>query len=239
MAEVIGSKRLANLSVRDSSFIEMFLSIRNLGVFYGASQESEYGPVKQLGFYEALDEAFNQRIKKPIERWTIFAPPETCFFQPYTRPEAAKSILFGLILPAAAIISGLGLIALHTVNPIGILVYFCLPAVVELISGLVGLGQALWHQLKVYMASNDEDSLAAQALAERYFIDALVRFALVIPLAAVSLIATPLDLIRFFTRGISTLIHGLLPTEPSQQEMDQIGMGHQLGNEFDSTPSPI
>ncbi|OGV49568.1 MAG: hypothetical protein A3F46_10830 [Legionellales bacterium RIFCSPHIGHO2_12_FULL_42_9] len=79
----------------------------------------------------------------------------------------------------------------------------CVPSAVELISGFVSLGQSLYHKVK----SKPNLTAEGRARAGEYFQDAVTRFALVIPLAMVSLAAVPAEFIRFFTRCIATLVH--------------------------------
>jgi hypothetical protein len=198
---------LAAMPVEDSCFAEVFLSIRSLGIFYGTDNKGQRDSCL-LSIQKALD----NRIGNPVVKWC--EDPHTCFFKPYTKPiEGINAFVNGFFTPVCTLISGLGLLWAAT-NPVWLLIQLCGPAIIELCAGLVSLGQALWYQVKAV----HYESAADQEEADAYFLDALTRFALTIPLAVASLIATPLDFVRFLTRAIATLIDVTINDVPQEKE---------------------
>lgn len=187
---------LANLPVQDSSFTEVFLSLRNLGVFYGTDNKGQHD-----SYLFSIQKALETRIEQPIVKWC--EDPHTCFFKPYSgKKEGLSAFINGFFNPLWVVVCGLGLVGAAAANPVSLLTQFCTPSIIELIVGIVGLAQALWYQMKswYYQSEADYDE------ATTYFLDAVTRFALIIPLAVVTLISGPLDFVRYITRCIATLI---------------------------------
>ena len=205
--EKIKSDILAAMPVEDSCFAEVFLSIRSLGIFYGTDNNGQ-----RDSCLSSIQKALDNRIGNPVVKW--YEDPHTCFFKPYTKPlEGFNAFVNGFFTPVWTLISGLGILWAAS-NPAWLLLQLCGPAIIELCSGIVSLGQALWYQVKAMHYESPED----QEEANVYFLDALTRFALVVPLAIVTLIATPLDFVRFITRSIATLVDVTVNDVPKEKE---------------------
>jgi hypothetical protein len=196
MTKKIGSPFIAALPVQDSSFVETFFALNHLGMFYGTDEHNQ-----RQDYLPTILEALNERISVPIAKWS--ADPKTCFFKPYfNRTEAMNGFMNGFLTPLCGILAGFGVLGVWSAHPAAIIALFCGPALIELVAGIVGLGQAFWHQMKAfcYQSASEQNEAAA------YFLDAVTRFALVVPLAVVSFASVPFELVRFLTRGISTLM---------------------------------
>jgi hypothetical protein len=217
----IGSPKIAELALRDSSFTEVFLSLRSLGIFYGTHQDG-----KRDDFVPTFKKAVYDRIAAPVTYWK--SDLKSCFFKPYeNRNEGVNALGLGLIVPLMTLLTGLGVITagFSLVNLLG---FFSLPAFVELAAGIVGLCQAAWYQAKaVYYVKDDEKNEEAQELAKSYFLDAGVHLALVLPMLFVTLVSAPFDLARFITRTIATFVDCLTPTKVSSEE-SEINDEHQF-----------
>lgn len=199
------SGNLTTVEAYDRSFTETFLSIRTLGYFYGTSTVD--GIHSRSDYLTALQQACKERIKDPIHIWTH--DYGHCFFTPYVFKDTPSAVALGLIKPLVAAACVIGLIGLYSVSPVLALAAFCLPAVTEFITGIIGLALAGWHQAKAFCYSvvgNADRAEQEHDEAASYFLDATVRIVLAIPLAAVSAVATPLDLVRFVTRGLATIV---------------------------------
>lgn len=208
MSKKIGSPLIATIPVQDSSFAETFFALNHLGMFYGTDEQNQ-----RQGYLPTIQEALSERIKAPIVNW--YADPKTCFFKPYfNRTELMNGFMNGFLTPLCGILAGFGVLGVWSAHPAAIIALFCGPALIELVAGIVGLGQAFWHQMKAF----GYQSASEQNVAAAYFLDAITRFALVIPLAVVSLASVPLELVRFLTRGISTLIACVPVSEEVENE---------------------
>lgn len=208
----IVSPFFATLPVQDSSFAETLFAFNHLGMFYGTDENNQ-----RQDYLPTIIEALDERIGTPIAKWT--ANPRDCFFRPYfNRMEAANGFLNGFLTPLCGILAAFGVLGVWSAHPAAIIALFCGPAIIELIAGIVGLAQAFWHQMKAfYYQSASEQNEAAS-----YFLDAVTRFALVIPLAVVSLVSAPFELVRFLTRGISTLMACLPESEEGLNEQSDL-----------------
>ncbi|MBA2656714.1 MAG: hypothetical protein H0U70_06965 [Tatlockia sp.] len=195
------ASQLNNIVVEDSSFAEVFLYLSDLGVLYGSKDNGRCDD-----YLTTLKNVFYERIVTPINTWSDL---KTCFFKPYTNTrEDIKAGVWGFILPVMAVITGLGIFTVSA-SYIPLMAFFALPAIIELLAGIVSLGMATWYSVKAIILRNDPPkSSAANDDADAYFLDAMIRFSLVIPLAIVSLASCPFELVRFITRSISTLING-------------------------------
>ncbi|MBA3537641.1 MAG: hypothetical protein H0T84_13710 [Tatlockia sp.] len=218
----IGSPKIAELAFRDSSFTEVFLSLRSLGIFYGTDK---YGTRENFGV--ALKKALNERIIDPVIYWKNDL--KNCFFKPYeNKNEGVNALGLGLIVPLMTLLTGLGVITAGF-SLINLLGFFSLPAFVELAAGIVGLCQAAWYQAKaIYYIKDEVQNNEAQELAKSYFLDAGVHFALVLPMLFVTLVSAPFDLARFITRTIATFIDCLTPTKAFSLEEPEINDEHHF-----------
>lgn len=211
---------LATLPVQDSSFAEVFLAVRSLGILYGTDK---YG--QRDSYLSSIQKALSNRIEQPILKW--YEDPRTCFFKPYSNPlEGIQAAFMGFLNPICVVVCGLGLLGVWAANPLSLLTQLCSPAILELIAGIVSLGQALWYKIKGthYKSAADDEEAAV------HFLDAVTRFALVLPLAAVSLIAAPLDFVRFITRAIATLVDVIVSKDENAEKMDARLNGLALTN---------
>lgn len=196
----IGSPQIAAIPLRDSSFLEVFTDLRKLGYFYGTEVDG-----KRNDFFPVLQRALLERITKPIEYWK--SDLKSCFFKPYTdKKEAVNALALGVGLRILTVLAGLS-IFLSGVSLFCLIVFFSLPAFVEFATGIVGLCQAGYHQIRALSnRDNKSQNFAAEELAKSYLLDAGIHFALVIPIAFVSFASMPFDLIRFVTRSVASLI---------------------------------
>ncbi|MBA2711631.1 MAG: hypothetical protein H0U57_13710 [Tatlockia sp.] len=210
----LGSPRIAGYGLRDSSFMEIFIDIRNLGIFYGTQVDG-----KRDKFLPTVEVALLQRIATPIMMWK--KDLKSCFFKPYVdKKEGVNAIALGLAVPLLTVLTGLG-VALAAFSPPCLLILFTLPAFIELAAGIVGLFQAAWHQFSAIHYRNDANKYNhEQELAKSYFLDSAVHFALILPLAFVTLVSTPFELIRFITRSVSTLVDQITPKRESKEELE-------------------
>ncbi|MBA2652688.1 MAG: hypothetical protein H0U73_10535 [Tatlockia sp.] len=200
----ITSPKIAATRVDDSSITEELLNIPELGKLLGTRQDGSHDD-----FGTTVKTMLHERIGKPIGKWV--AEPRSFFFKQYTKQETVKAVLLGFVAPLMTLLTGFGVISISLMLP-NLLGFFALPATIELLAGIVSLGQAAWSKAwAVYYRANPEQSSAMNQDAEDYFNDFIVRFALVVPLAIVSFLSAPVDLIRFLTRSISTLIYGFRP----------------------------
>lgn len=133
-------------------------------------------------FYTPAD-AFNRRICGPLT--TCFSTPRHFFFRPYgSGASAVDGFISGLFIP--------GLCVLNPVAAVGV----CIGALIELVLGFAFAVKALVHAVK-----------GETAMAKQYAWDGLSRLMLSPVLALLSIISMPIEMIRFFTRSISTLIN--------------------------------
>lgn len=219
----ISSFELAYLPIKDSSFTESFVSLKTHGVFYGTDTNNQ-----REGYLVSVQKALEERIKDPIMTWC--KDPKTCFFKPYqdTR-EGFDGLTSGVVNPLLAVLCGLGFFGAWATHPAAIIALFCTPALFELVAGVVGLIKSAWYQLKyLYTHAEEEQNEAAT-----YFLDAMTRLALVLPLAIVSLISAPFEFIRFITRSLSSIVTYLADTS------DSIPESEPLSSRTDSTCSDI
>lgn len=185
----------APLKCENVSFTTRIFSPRHLGLFYGTDIEDV-----RNGYGSTLLDALRERIAAPVDE--VWQHKRACFFKPYQSVrQGVGGALDGLLLPAMTTIQALGLLGTFG-SPYGVIGAACFSAAVELISGVLSLGQSLYHKIKY----SPNQTVEERARAGEYFQDAVTRFALVIPLAMVSLVAVPAEFIRFFTRCIASLV---------------------------------
>lgn len=189
-------KDLVNLpqpKLEDSGFLERIMSTRNLATFYGVDN---YG--NRAGYVEACSDAIKNRIQAPFTE--LWQQRRACFFKPYQSvTEGLLGFIDGIPNVVFNVLAGLGIFG----NMYVMIAATCLPAIIELVSAVVSLSQALFYQLKTLSPL----SIGDQATASEYLQDGVTRLALVIPLALVSVAATLIGVMRFFTRSTSTLVH--------------------------------
>jgi hypothetical protein len=131
-------------------------------------------------FYTPRD-AFKNRIGAPLT--TCVSDLKNHFFRPYASGASFfDGFAFGFFIPS--------LTALSPAAAIGA----CLSALGELVIGMGALLKSLF-----YLAKGDT------GLAKRYALDGITRVMLSPVLAIVSLLAMPVEVVRFFTRTIVTL----------------------------------
>ena len=204
----VSNPLIAALPLVESSFTETFLALRDLGIFYGTDTQGNHD-----SFMDAIQKALQRRIGEPIGK--CVTDPRTCFFKPYAnKPEAANGFMYGIVNPLFVILAGLGYLGAWASNPASLIAMLCSPAIMELLVGFFGLLHGLSHQAKFCHGSD----VSEQDEARAYFLDAGVRFVLVIPLALVCLIAAPAECARFFTRAVWSLIDCL----PKQAEAEEV-----------------
>lgn len=194
-------KRLAKVAEKpeskceDMSFSSRVLSVRHLGLFYGTDSDHV-----RNGYGATLVDAIKVRIGAPVS--DVWQHRRACFFKPYQSVgQSVVGAFDGLLLPAMTAVQALGLLGAMG-SPYGVIGAACFPAAVELISGFVSLGQSLYHKIKY----SPNQTAGERARVGEYFQDAVIRIALVIPLAMVSLVTVPAEFIRFFTRCVASLV---------------------------------
>ncbi len=204
----ISNAQFAAAPLGDSSFIETFLAVRDWGIFYGTDDLGNHDH-----FVDAIVKALQRRIGEPVGKWV--ANPRTCFFKPYdNKQEAANGFMHGIVNPLFVILGGLGYLGAWASNPVSLIAMLCAPAIMELLVGFFGLLNGLYRQAKFCHGSD----VSEQEEARAYFLDAGLRFVLVIPLALVCLLSSPVECARFFTRAVSSLIDCL----PKQAEAEEV-----------------
>ncbi len=182
---------IAKPKIEDSSFLEQLLGMQSLAQFYGTDQNNN-----QAGYGATLLDALNNRIMEPVVG--LWQQGHSCFFKPYeTITQGFQGFLNGPPNVVLTLLAALGIYG----NIYLMATLSCLPAIISLIAGIVSLGQALFYKIK----SSNQD-IEIQSKASEYLLDAVTRFALIVPLAVLSILATPIDFIRFFTRSIATLV---------------------------------
>jgi hypothetical protein len=128
-------------------------------------------------------QAIETRVFGPVK--TVFNNPKNHFFKRY---ESAASfvdgVVHGLFIPTLTVFSPSAAIGA------------CLAAISELIIGIGSLGKAIYH-----LAKGETNK------AKQYAWDGLSRLMLSPIMAVVSLLAMPVEVIRFFTRSIASLVH--------------------------------
>jgi hypothetical protein len=190
----------------DATFISVLLNPQDIRSFYGTDKNSQ-----STTYSNSISLAMQDRIVKPISeagyhwRSQFFKPysPYTAFNRPVT---TAHNVINGFLAgPGLAIFLIIGALGIFS-NPYSALIAAAIPAVKELVVGIVSLCQGL-HRLRT-----------GDPTANRYFLDAATRFALVLPLAIVSTAALPFEVVRFVTRSVASLFYlatGLKISEPT------------------------
>lgn len=217
----IGSPKIAALPFYNSSFMEVFMDIRTLGFFYGTDVDGT-----RNDFNPAFKQALIERIGIPILHWKD--KPKSCFFKPFAdKKEGVHALAFGLVVPLLTLVVGLG-VALSAFSLPTLIVFFTLPAFIELVAGIVSLCQAALHQLRaIHYRENEFVSEQAQELAKSYLLDSGIHFALVLPMMLITLLTTPFELVRVVTRSIATLVDYISPKKlESNEEPEDFETGH-------------
>lgn len=159
-------------------------SWNSFGYFYGTDINGE-----REGYGSSIRRALTNRVVTPIrEGWDN---PRGYFFKPYRSPMD----IFNTAM-AGPVTAGLLTSALIFGSPFLMLLFICLPAVIELVTCITSIVQSLFHATK----SLCTDRTNERAKANEYLLDATTRLALVIPLALLCVAAVPFETVRFFTR---------------------------------------
>ena len=158
------------------------------------------------GYGSTLLDALHSRIKAPVtECWQ---QRRACFFKPYQSLwQGVGGAFDGLYLPVFTALSALELLGIFGGSPYVMVAVACIPAVFELISGFVSLGQSLYYKVKF----SHNQTAEKRARSGEYFQDAIIRFAMVIPLAVVSMLAVPVEFIGDWERAFLEEMKGVKP----------------------------
>lgn len=149
-------------------------------------------------FYTPTD-AFENRIFAPIA--TIFNNKKNHFFKSYESGASfVDGLVYGLLLP--------GLTAISPSAAVGV----CIAALMELVIGIGSMAKACFYSCK-----------GETEKAKRYAWDGLSRIMMFPALLVTSLFAMPVEVIRFLTRSIATLVELAKPslTLPPAQSVVQ------------------
>lgn len=177
----------------DGAYIDHLISLPNLASFYGTDVDGNRG-----GYGATFYDAFKSRIANPVTHcWHQRRP---FFLKPYSSFSQVLADFFAVVPNIVlSLLAGLGIFG----NFYLVVAAACIPAVIELVSGIIGLGQAFYYKCKSIIYKSDEE----QERASQYFQDAITRLVLVVPLAVVSLTVAPIiGLIRLVTRSIATIV---------------------------------
>ena len=182
----------------DSACLKEFIE-PNILRFYGTDLDGN-----RTTYLNSISNAMRERIFNPVREGV--AHPRADFFKPFPAKSAGMVEFLGQPI-GAAIGVGLaaGFITAATLgNPYLLIAYVCLPAVSELITAITSLCQG------IYQTAKGNHSTAAE-----YYLDASTRFAMIVPLVALSTVSLPCEIVYFFTRGIASLVQWAGGREPS------------------------
>ena len=202
-AEVARKQGLRSVNM---SMYHQLTSAKDLRRFYGTDVDS-----RRDKYSSTIFNAIKTRVVEPVA--DCVAHPRDYFFKPYfSFGQAWNQGVDGPVCSTLLVTSALGVFGdLYTT-----IALICLPAVIEWIAGLVSLAQASYFAGKSVLTKNATD----MEISKEYLLDATTRFALVIPMAVVSMVALPFEAARFFTQIIETLTNHLSEKKSSLSDLN-------------------
>jgi len=168
--------------------------LSELAQFYGTD-----GASHRDTYSSSISRAINSRVMEPVK--DCCEQRRDYFFKPYSSiSDGVLGLFHGPVRSALIVARALGMLGVFS-SPYFIIAQICLPAVIELLAGLVSLSQALYHAGKSVLNRSEKEL----DKSKEYLLDATTRFSLVIPLVLVCSVALPFELARFFTRSAATV----------------------------------
>ena len=191
----------------DTTLIHRLTNFPFVTKFYGTDSHGE-----RDGYLSTINRAMKDRVVTPINE--CLGQKRKYFFKPYnSAPQLLYNSIHGYFLTSNAYYASMGMLS----NSLFTLSMLCLPAVIELVSGITSLLSALYH-LTIAKTRNDRAELTK---AKEFCLDATTRLVLVIPLAAVSIASIPFEIARFFTKTISILTKVITEIDLSESRPSQ------------------
>lgn len=177
--EIVVVKQSPHLA--DAPFVQNTVLALNVKYFLGTDDKGERDQYRS-----SIVRELKNQITQPIANY--WDNRRAYFFKPYS------SLFDGLLGLCNGPMNALG-------SPSITIAIVCLPALIQLITGLASLIQGLYHKSRAELTHQQNE----REMACEYFLDASTRLAVVVPLAAMCLVAVPFEVARFFTRVIASL----------------------------------